>query len=67
MEREGERPVDFRPGDRVRITDDTHGMPAGSEGIVLGWYAISGEVLIVSFWDGGAIRVPGSNLVRQEQ
>ena len=47
----------FNTGDTVRVKCDTNGMPAGSEGAVIGWYTNTEQVL-VRFWDGGPIRVP---------
>jgi hypothetical protein len=40
----------------VRLTRAVDGMPAGSEGVVLGRYT-NDETLLVSFWDGGPLRV----------
>lgn len=44
-------------GEQVRLATAANGMPADSEGILLGRYVNTGEAL-VNFWDGGPIRVP---------
>lgn len=47
------------PGERVVLSHPAAGMPAGSEGVFIGWYFGEGEPqAIVSFWDGGPLRVP---------
>jgi hypothetical protein len=46
----------FLPGDAVRVTLPVVGMPAGSEGVYLSDAA--DQQSLVSFWDGGPLRVP---------
>ena len=57
------------PGQTVRLTETIGGMAAGSEGIVVGWYtdAEHGLQAIVSFWDGGPVRVPIDVLERPQR
>ena len=47
----------FRAGDLVRVRSELSGMPALSEGVVLQAGVKQSEIL-VSFWDGGPLRVP---------
>jgi hypothetical protein len=48
----------------VRLVDDRGGMAAGSEGVLIGWYAQeSARMALVRFWDGGPIRVPAESIV----
>jgi len=49
------------PGSTVRLLEGAAGMAAGSAGIAVGWYTDTLEVL-VRFWDGGPLRVPGELL-----
>jgi hypothetical protein len=48
-------------GGRVRLIEARNGMAEGAEGILIGWYGFSGDV-VVSFWDGGPLRVPESSI-----
>jgi Putative zinc-finger len=55
--------------DLVRVTQTVNGMPAGSEGIlvkgiVVSRYAFRADEVVVRFWDGGPMRVPGNALAR---
>lgn len=43
------------------------GMAAGSEGRLLGWYALGARIALVDFWDGGPLRVPADALERVER
>jgi hypothetical protein len=54
----------LRSGDTVRLTEPTAGMPAGSEGVLVGWFMGDDRVLraIVRFWDGGPLTAPASLL-----
>jgi hypothetical protein len=47
-----------RAGDVVRVTYETTGMPAGSEGVVLAKDTKGSNGILVSFWDGGPLTVP---------
>ncbi len=46
----------FAVGSWVRVTVTIAGMPAGSEGIFV--RTVESDHAIVSFWDGGPLRVP---------
>jgi hypothetical protein len=45
-------------GETVRLTEPATGMAAGSEGLLIGWYAGDTWEALVNFWDGGPLRVP---------
>ncbi len=47
----------FAAGQTVVTIREVMGMAVGAEGIVIGWYTNTLEVL-VRFWDGGPLRVP---------
>ena len=49
---------DLRAHDAVRLTRDLNGMPSGSEGVVVGWYANQPEFVIVRLNEGGVHTVP---------
>jgi len=54
------------PGDQVRLTEHAEGMPAGSEGVLIGWYVGDNPTALVRFWDGGPIRVPLGVIMKAE-
>jgi hypothetical protein len=47
-----------QPRDVVRLVVSASGMAAGSEGVLIGWFAREEREALVSFWDGGPLRVP---------
>ncbi len=44
-------------GDIVLLVASASGMAAGSQGKLLGWYRGDSDEALVSFWDGGPIKV----------
>lgn len=47
-----------QPQDVVRLVVPAAGMKAGSEGVLIGWFAREEREAMVRFWDGGPLRVP---------
>jgi ornithine cyclodeaminase/alanine dehydrogenase-like protein (mu-crystallin family) len=54
------------PGDAVRLLSTWAGMAAGSEGVLIGWYATEERMALVRFWDGGPLLVPADSIARVE-
>jgi hypothetical protein len=53
-------------GDIVRLKEAAAGMPARSEGKLIGWYAGDDWTALVNFWDGGPLRVPAGLVEKVE-
>lgn len=47
-----------KPGDPVRLVREASGMAPGSQGVLLGWYATEVRQALISFYDGGPLKVP---------
>ncbi len=46
------------PGDLVRLVRPAAGLPAGAEGVLVGWYVTEDPVALISFGTGAPVRVP---------
>ena len=56
-----------KPGNLVRLLEAAAGMPLGSEGVLLGWYARDVREALVNFWDGGPQRVPADAIAEVQE
>jgi len=55
---------DPQPRDLVRLLAPAAGMAVGSEGRLIGWFAVERREALVAFWDGGPLRVPADAIER---
>ena len=58
---------DPKVGDIVRLVEPASGMAAESEGKLLGWFRGIPDEALVSFWDGGPLKVPADAIATVEQ
>jgi hypothetical protein len=52
-----------KPADLVRLLHATAGLPSGSEGTLIGWYARQPRLALVDFPDSGPLKVPADAIV----
>jgi len=52
----------LEPGDNVRLGIAAAGVPAGAEGVLIGWYAGERRKALVRFRDIGPVAVPADSI-----